>query len=84
MDHQLVLFLARMYESRESYCCHFDVSVDNGVGVGGHTLKLCYGQGIVTGELSCTWTGLVSLVVFIVEITSYLLGGFWHSYFPCL
>ena len=73
MDHQLVLFLARMYESTESYSCHFDVSVDSGVG--GHTLKLCYGQGTVTGELSCTWTGLVSLVVFIVEITSYIIGG---------
>lgn len=59
-------FLAHLYESTESYCCHLDVGVsigvDMGITLGSFHVRVfvCEGQG-TAGKLSCKWTGIVAL-----------------------
>ena len=56
-----VVSLACLYESTESYCCHFDVGPGICVGLTLHsfTSKFFYVIGkALSGELSCMGTGL--------------------------
>ena len=54
------------YENTESYCCHFDVSMGFGVGVGitlyKFYVKVFYMMGIaLSGKLACMRIGLAKL-----------------------
>ena len=64
IDNDNGLFLARLYKSTDSYCCHFDVAVSIGVGEG-ITLSKFFNVMVkaLSGELSCMGTGLVLLLL---------------------
>ena len=56
-----VLFSSPL-RSTESYCCHFDVDVGVGVTLKSLTSKFFYVMGkALSGELSCSGTGLVNV-----------------------
>ena len=54
-----MLFLAHLYESTESCCCHFDMGVGVGITLQSFRSKFFYVMGkALSGKLSCTGTGL--------------------------
>ena len=59
------LFLARLYESTESYYRHFDVGVGVGVTLSSFTSRFFHViDKALSCQLSCTATGLVNIVVY--------------------
>ena len=53
-------FLAHLYDSTGSYCCHSDVGIGVGVTLKSFMLEFFYVMGkALSGKLSCTGTGLV-------------------------
>ena len=57
----LFKFLAHLYESTKSYCCHFDIGVCVGVTLKSFTTSFFNVIGkTLSGELSCLQTSLVN------------------------